>query len=128
MFLIATLCVINFSLLFFSVADVMIPGGKHVTLLLGSEDALRNEILTLRMEISRLQTVVLRHENTISALHSELASSTASISAQPSGPSSLLHSDQDMLTELRIINSQLSSELNRKKDELKTADLLVTRL
>ena len=121
-------CVSSLVLLFFSVTDIMSAGGKNVTLLLGSEDALRHEIVTLRVEISRLHTVVSRHENTISTLRSKLKLSTSEASDQPSGPSSLIHSDQDMLTELRIINGQLSSELSRKQDELKEADLLITRL
>ena len=106
----------------------MSAGGKHVTLLLGSEDALCHEIVTLHKEISRLQTVVLRHKGTISTLRSELAPSTAYVSDQPSGFSSLLHSDQDMLTELPISNRQMSTELSRHKEELIEAELLVTQL
>ena len=121
-------CISSLVLLFFSVTDIMSAGGKNVTLLLGSEDALRHEIVTLRVEISRLHTIVSRHENTISTLRSQLTSSTAEASAQPSGSSSLVHSDQDLLTELRIINGQLSSDLSRKQDELSEADLLITRL
>ncbi len=107
----------------------MSSGGRGVVLQLGSEDALRYEIGTLRKEINRLQGVCKQDKTKLSSLTQEITNLNTKLNArdQVPGPSTDSASS-DKIAELKIINRQLSTELSKKKEQLKDSELLITRL
>ena len=107
----------------------MSSGGRGVVLQLGSEDALRYEIGTLRKEILRLQGVCKHDKAKLTSLMQEITNLNTKLNARDQAPGPSMDSAaSDKIAELKIINRQLTTELSKKKEQLKDSELLITRL